>query len=144
VKRLKYKTELFAVRRAALIFLFALALGGYNNLLLGQDGSWIAPVSADKMENPLKSDINATKAGKKLYAQNCSICHGAKGKGDGLAGMALNPRPSDFTKEIVQNQNDGAIHWKITEGRAPMASYKAEFTEEQRWQLVNYIRSLKN
>jgi len=43
----------------------------------------------------------------------------------------------------VQNQSDGAIYWKITNGNPPMASYKETLTEEQRWQLVNYIRELK-
>ena len=130
--------------RGVLMLIFTLALSGYNNYLIGQDGTWIAPAGASDFENPYNNDANATKAGKKLYSQNCSICHGVKGKGDGLAGMALDPRPSDFTKEIVQNQADGAIHWKISEGNAPMAAYKTVFTEEQRWQLVNYIRSLKN
>ena len=54
----------------------------------------------------------------------------------------LKPRPGNFTKDAVQLQTDGAIYWKMTEGRAPMASYKTALTEQQRWQLVNYIRQL--
>jgi mono/diheme cytochrome c family protein len=59
-----------------------------------------------------------------------------------MAGMALKPRPADFSKDIIQNQTDGAIYWKLTEGKAPMAAYKETLTKEQRWQLVNFIRSL--
>jgi len=73
----------------------------------------------------------------------CAICHGKKGKGDGVAGMALKPRPADFTKDVIQKQTDGAIYWKLTEGKAPMAAYKETLSEEQRWQLVNFIRSLR-
>jgi mono/diheme cytochrome c family protein len=126
----------------ALILIFALAMSGSTSDIMAQDGTWVAPANADNMSNPYTDSADAMKAGKKLYNQNCSICHGAKGKGDGMAGMALKPRPADFTKEIVKEQSDGAIYWKITEGKAPMASYKTVFTEEQRWQLVNYIRTL--
>lgn len=105
--------------------------------------TWKAPASADKLVNPVKGDAAASAEGKKIYTQMCAICHGKKGKGDGMAGMSLNPRPTNFTKESVQAQTDGAIFWKITEGRAPMASYKAALKTNQRWQLVNYIRTLK-
>jgi len=109
----------------------------------GGETTWVAPKSADALTNPLKGNASATEEGKKLYTNMCAICHGNKGKGDGMAGMSLNPRPTNFTKENIQNQTDGAIYWKITEGRAPMASYKAVLKDNQRWQLVNYIRTFK-
>jgi mono/diheme cytochrome c family protein len=128
---------------AALVIVFGLSIGSASSLLTAQDGTWVAPASADQINNPFAGNTDAIKAGKKLYNQNCSICHGAKGRGDGMAGMALKPRPADFTKDIVKNQTDGAIFWKITEGKAPMAAYKTTFSEEQRWQLVNYLRELE-
>ncbi len=106
------------------------------------EGDWVAPKSADNIKNPLAGDANAAKAGKKLFNQMCAVCHGNKGRGDGMAGVNLKPRPTNLTTSKVQSQTDGAIFWKITEGRAPMASYKKAFTENQRWQLVNYIRQL--
>lgn len=102
---------------------------------------WKAPLQADKLTNPLKGDASATAEGKIIYMQMCIICHGDKGKGDGVAGVALNPKPGNFVTQKVQAQTDGALFWKITEGRPPMASYKGIFTETQRWQLVNYIRT---
>jgi hypothetical protein len=66
-----------------------------------------------------------------------------KGKGDGMGGAGLTPKPSNLTSDAVQSQTDGAIFWKITEGRTPMASYKASIPEKKRWQLVNYMRTLK-
>ncbi len=105
-------------------------------------GEWKAPKESDQVTNPLKGNDDAVKAGKKLYRQQCAICHGDTGKGDGVAGMTLNPRPASFLSERVQNESDGAIFWKMTNGNPPMAAYKDIFTEEQRWQLVNYIRSL--
>ena len=105
--------------------------------------TWEAPSSADAIENPLKNDAKATKQGKVLYAQYCAICHGDKGKGDGLAGTALNPKPASFLTAKFNNQSDGAVYWKLTEGRPPMAGYKTTLSDTQRWQLVNYIKSLK-
>lgn len=104
---------------------------------------WKAPATAKSLTNPLKNNPKATDEGKKLYTNMCVVCHGNKGRGDGIAGMTLKPRPTNLTQAFVQDQVDGEIFWKITEGRAPMASYKELLTEEQRWQLVNYIRVLK-
>lgn len=106
--------------------------------------TWKAPKSADEIKNSLKNDAVATKKGKKIYTQLCVICHGAKGKGNGMAAMALNPKPASFNTKAFSNQTDGAIFWKISEGKAPMAAYKDLISEEERWQLINYIRTLKN
>ena len=120
---------------STLIILFAMSFNYYSGT------TWVAPKSADKLKNPLANNSDATTKGKKLYAQMCAICHGAKGKGDGMAGAALNPKPANFTSTTLQAQTDGAIYWKITEGRSPMASYKTSLKDNQRWQLVNYIRT---
>ena len=107
-----------------------------------QNSDWVAPKEADQLVNPFKGDEAAIKAGKKLYKQQCSICHGDRGKGDGVAGLTLNPKPTNFTSDKVKKETDGALFWKMTNGNPPMASYKDILTEEQRWQLVNYIRTL--
>jgi len=108
-----------------------------------QTTPWVAPTSANELKNPFANNEDATKKGKKLFNQLCSICHGDKGKGDGIAGVALTPKPGNFTSDKVQSQSDGAIFWKMTNGRAPMAAYKDLIKEEERWQLVNYIRTFK-
>lgn len=105
---------------------------------------WVAPAWADTLKNPLAEEKNAWKAAKTIYANLCGICHGDKGKGDGVAGMALKPRPANLVADKIQKQSDGAIYWKLTEGKAPMAAYNAALTEEQRWQLVNLIRRFAN
>ncbi len=110
--------------------------------LQAQNGSWKAPVETEKISNPFKGNADATKKGKKLYTQMCAVCHGDQGKGDGIAGAALDPPPGNFTSEKVQAQTDGAIFWKMSTGRPPMMSYAEFLTEEQRWQLVNYVREL--
>jgi len=109
----------------------------------GTDGKWVAPPEADKLQNPLAGDATATAAGKKIFMSACYVCHGNKGKGDGPAGVALNPRPANFTLPGIVSETDGALFWKITNGRTPMASYKDIYTDTQRWQLVDYIRELQ-
>ena len=104
---------------------------------------WIAPAGANTGINPLKGNAEATAEGKKTFTLMCVVCHGDKGKGDGIGGLSLVPRPGNFTLEKTQSQTDGALFWKMSEGRAPMASYKAILTPTQRWQLVNYLRTFK-
>jgi len=103
---------------------------------------WIAPAVAIQVKNPYSGDVSAAKEGKKLYITYCSPCHGNSGKGDGLAAASVNPKPADHTSDAVQHETDGSLFWKMTEGRGPMVSYKQILTEQQRWQLVTFIKTL--
>lgn len=137
------RTALFLTLVSGTTFLMSMTT---KEAKLQQKSAWVAPASANSLTNPLKGQPEAIAAGKKLYHTYCAVCHGDKGKGDGIAAAGLNPKPADHTSAKVQDQSDGAIFWKITNGRAPiasMASYKNTLTETQRWQLVDYIRTLK-
>jgi mono/diheme cytochrome c family protein len=101
-------------------------------------GEWKAPADAKSLRNPVTGAGNA----KSVVETNCTSCHGDGGKGDGPAALALQPRPADWTSDRVQGQADGEIFWKITNGRGPMPAWK-HLPEQARWELVNYIRTLK-
>ena len=103
---------------------------------------WMAPVDADKKTSPVASNEQSIAAGKSIYTKTCNDCHGKKGKGDGPKSAELDKAPSDFTKADFSKQSDGSLFWKITEGKKPMPSFKKDITEEQRWQVINYIRTL--
>ena len=109
----------------------------------GKNTPWVAPGTADGVKNPIASDAASIEAGKAIYKKSCYDCHGKKGKGDGPKSGELDQNPQDFTKPEFQKQTDGALFWKISEGRKPMPSFKSEITKEQRWQAINYIRTLK-
>ena len=126
---------------AILLFISLHAISNHKKIEW-QTVPWIAPASVNTLFNPFKGDATATAAGKILYTKYCVVCHGALGKGDGVASAALQIPPADHSSVKIQSQTDGALFWKITTGRAAMASYKSTFTDEQRWQLVNYIRTL--
>ena len=83
-------------------------------------------------------------AGKKVYEGVCVTCHGKEGKGDGPASMALNPRPRSFSDQAVVAKSDKEIFDTITRGRpgTPMASFEKTLTEQERWDILVYVRSL--
>jgi mono/diheme cytochrome c family protein len=108
------------------------------------ESNWKAPDTAKTIQNPFKGDAKAIELGKKIFAQQCATCHGSGGKGDGPAGKYLGKKLPDFTSEVFAQQTDGEIFWKVTNGNAPMPTFKEILTEEQRWQVVNYIRTLSS
>jgi mono/diheme cytochrome c family protein len=102
-------------------------------------GPWVAPPEAKATKNPVQGLGNA----KKSAETNCASCHGATGKGDGPAAAALPPpKPANWQADPVQKQTDGEIFWKISNGRGAMPPWK-HLPDKERWELVNYIRSLK-
>lgn len=105
---------------------------------------WNAPESAVKMKNPVKSDDGSLKEGKELWSQHCKSCHGAKGKGDGPKSEKIDISCGDFSSAEFTKLSDGELYWKTTEGRKPMPSFKEELSDNERWTLVNYMRTLSS
>ena len=98
---------------------------------------------AEKAKNPVSKDKQGDSAakGKKLAMQNCAPCHGQSGKGDGPGAAALPKKPADWTSPAVQAEKDSTLFVKITDGNPPMPPW-ASLPEKDRWDLVNYIKSL--
>ena len=106
-------------------------------------GPWIVPEEAKRVPNPLKPAQANLPAAQRLYLDKCAECHGDSGKGDGSQAKTYNPRPTDFTDVAHMNSvSDGELFYKISEGHRPMPGFKKRFSEEQRWQLVVFLRSL--
>ena len=103
---------------------------------------WIAPESAKKMKNPVAVDKESLAEGKMLYSKHCKSCHGIGGKGDGTKAASLDVSCGDFTSEEFKKETSGEIFWKTTEGRDPMPSFKQKLNDDERWQIVNYMRTL--
>lgn len=103
---------------------------------------WVVPQAALSVKNPSANDAASVNTGRTLYKTQCSPCHGDKGKGDGPAAAALTPKPADHTSNALQAESDGSLFYKISEGRKPMPSFKNTLNENQRWALINYIRTL--
>lgn len=93
------------------------------------------------MKNPVKSDDASIKEGKDLYAQHCKSCHGAKGLGDGTKAAKIDISCGDFSSAETAKASDGELYWKTTDGRKPMPSFKEKLSDNERWSIVNYMRT---
>lgn len=113
------------------------ALIAAQNVDYRPDPNWRSPTEAAEKANPLAAKPHLTAGGKKLFAHNCAECHGHSGEGLKKA--------ADLQLPIVQDQTDGALFWKITNGNPDrgMPSW-SKLPELQRWQLVLYLRTLKS
>lgn len=100
-----------------------------------QDPDWRAPEEAVQRKNPLAARPQLAAGGAKLFRRNCVECHGENGEGLKKA--------ADLKLPAVQQQNDGTLFWKITNGNPDrgMPSF-SRLPELQRWQLILYLRTL--
>jgi len=104
---------------------------------------WTVPPEAKAVKSPLTQTPTVVAAGKALYDDKCANCHGDKGKGDGPEADMYDTPPADLTKPgVLDGMSDGEIFWKISKGRRPMPVFEKQFNEEQRWQLVHFVRTL--
>jgi len=131
----KIEGRIVAVALGAVLLSAALAMAQ-------APGPWTAPAAEKTKKSPLPPSPKAVADGKKVAQVNCVSCHGVSGKGDGAAAVALNPKPADWTSSRVQDEPDGELFWKISNGRGPMPPWK-HLPENERWSVIQYIRSLK-
>jgi mono/diheme cytochrome c family protein len=104
---------------------------------------WVAPADATKVKNPFPPTAETLAAGEQLFTDNCVLCHGEKGMGDGPGAKTIKVKPANFTDPKVQaSETDGSLYWKMTNGRGPMPSWKDVLSDQERWELVGYIRKL--
>lgn len=105
---------------------------------------WPVPDKYNKMVNPVASNAESIKDGKAIWAKHCQSCHGKSGLGDGPKAAQLKTEPGDFSLAVVQKQPDGALFYKISEGRDDMPSFKKKIPEQEEiWQVINYVRTFK-
>ncbi len=83
-------------------------------------------------------------AGAEVFRMNCEACHGPQGHGDGPAGAALDPAPKNLA-ELQMTAADDYLYWRINTGKegTSMVAWKGVLTEDQIWQAVAFIRTLK-
>ena len=94
-------------------------------------------------KNPVASSAAVLEKAKSNFEENCLMCHGENGKGDGpMAGM-LKERPADISDpEMMQPMTDGEFYWIITKGVKPMPPFETKLSDEDRWGLVHLLRSM--
>jgi mono/diheme cytochrome c family protein len=103
---------------------------------------WNAPAAEAQKKNPVAASESSLAAGRKIYLKTCAMCHGKTGDADGPAVIELNIHPAKLSDPKLATEPDGSLFWKITTGKKPMPTYGKRISETDRWNLVNYIRTL--
>jgi mono/diheme cytochrome c family protein len=110
--------------------------------------TWELPEDADKTKNPVASSPESIAKGKELYLErmkgNCIFCHGEAGSGNEANFPRLRRKPADLTnKERMNAMTDGEVFWKLSKGiNGIMPPGEERMNEEERWHVVNYVRTL--
>jgi mono/diheme cytochrome c family protein len=94
--------------------------------------------------NPVSADDVSLQRGQTLFKINCIMCHGETGEGNGQLSSIIQNKPANLTSIITQSKTDGALFMTITNGvEGKMPPMVENTTVRDRWDLVNYIRTLK-
>lgn len=97
-------------------------------------GTKTAPASAKLLKSPLKAAQAKPELGKAKFEETCAACHGMDGKAK---------TATDLTDHKMHSMKDGEIYWVVTNGIGKkMPAFKTQLSETERWQIVNYVRSL--
>ena len=125
------------------VFIGSLALLSMTVLKSNLQEPWKVPAKYQKMENPYTTAADDDNIGRIMYSKHCKSCHGSKGKGDGKKAASIDTPIGDFTDGIVKKQTDGALYYKSFTGRDDMPSFEKKIKDdEERWLIINYIKSL--
>ncbi len=101
------------------------------------------------LTNPFGNDPEAIAAGKETFNNLCVTCHGPEGRGDGPTAETLDPKPANLADpDMMGMLTDGYLFWRISKGGAmepfnsAMIAWESSLTEDQRWELISYVRTL--
>ncbi len=126
------------LRIILLTAVFAIGLGFSANAQ-----EWVVPAKDKAMKNPTEASKENLKEGKTLYDMHCKSCHGAKGLGDGPKAKSMKGDLGDFSSAKSQAQTDGELFYIIHKGKGDHPSFAKKLSEEERWLIVSYYRTLK-
>jgi mono/diheme cytochrome c family protein len=100
--------------------------------------NWVAPEEAKGVVSPFRFTADSIKKGEAIFLKNCTSCHGNPGKANWAK---ITPPPGDPAADKFQNQKDGELFFKITTGKIPMPEFRNILGENERWNVIAYIRS---
>jgi mono/diheme cytochrome c family protein len=104
------------------------------------------PLSIPNMgapENPVPADEVSIARGRELFAINCQLCHGEGGQGNGPIAANIVNKPANLTLDVTQSKSDGSLFLTISHGvLGRMPPMNENLTVRDRWDLVNFIRTL--
>lgn len=125
-----------------LLFVGAIVLV-FSVSLTAQPKPWVVPANYKSMKNPVAKGDASNKAGMAKYNANCASCHGKAGLGDGVKARSLKGSAGDFSKAEFQGQADADLFFKTKIGRGDMPKYEGKLSDDDIWNIVNYMRTFK-
>lgn len=102
-----------------------------------------ALIAGQPATQPVPATANSLQRGQVLFNINCALCHGQGGVGNGPLSGFFSPKPADLTSDRIQNLSDSEIFLVITQGRGLMPSLAENLSVDERWDVINHVRSLK-
>jgi mono/diheme cytochrome c family protein len=96
----------------------------------------------EELVNPIPYSIKSVERGRIAYGYYCIQCHGSLADGRGTVGQSFAPLPADFRDSNVQDQSDGSLFSRISLGFNRHPPLWDTVSQDDRWALINYIRSL--
>lgn len=99
---------------------------------------WVVPPENESKLSPFAFSDSTRKAGADLFNTSCKSCHGDPGKNNVAK---LVPLPPDPVSNQMQINKDGALFFKISEGRGLMPSFKNTISSTDTWKVISFIRS---
>ncbi len=96
-----------------------------------------------ELKNPIPPTLVSLEEGKALFETNCLICHGETSAERGPVGKKLVPPPPGLDHDMVKGLSDSAIFKAITFGFGRMPVFQDKLTPQERWSLVNFLRTRK-
>ena len=125
-----------------LLALLGSALAALSDEQAGAEQRWTAPAGEARKQNPVAVNESSLVAGKKIYLKRCQACHGKTGNGDGPDAVDLGIHPAKLSDPGLREQTDGELFWKIAVGKKPMPGYGTRLSLTDRWNVINYLRTL--
>ena len=118
-------------------------LGAVAALCIGSGIYYADLLRSAFLRNPIPRSAESIARGRQLFEKNCAVCHGAQGRGDGAAAEALPQRPDDLSRIAPPPIfPDGVVAYRIINGVKMMPAFKSTLSENEIWDLLNFIRSL--
>jgi mono/diheme cytochrome c family protein len=108
----------------------------------GSTEKWATPAAEARKKNPVVVSESSLAAGQKIYLKRCLACHGKTGNGDGPDAADLGIHPAKLSDPVIRAETDGELFWKITVGKKPMPNYGPRLSPTDRWNVINYLRTL--
>ncbi|HEV2335176.1 MAG TPA: copper homeostasis membrane protein CopD, partial [Stellaceae bacterium] len=95
------------------------------------------------IHSPIRYGALSVARGQPLYAENCALCHGPYGFGDGPAAAGLPIKPADLTGEHLFHHGEGTLFWWVGHGIAgtPMPAFADRLSANQIWDVLNFLRA---